>query len=463
MYIDDQRILHQNVRDCASAHNLAIHCFKSAGWIVNESKSSSEPSQRLKFLGLINSSVDMKYYLPVDKLESIRNLLIEVLKLKRVHIKKLASLVGKLQFAFKAVGPSVRLLTRSAYYLISKASSWNCMIILNDLAIKEFSYLRDNLYDLNGFPIRPKLSTEVIDIKVASDSSEIGTCVYKVCKDNTLLHKRAFSESESKLNSTVREIMAFFDFYTSDKANFLSNQNIVHYTDSHNCATILSIGSRNKVLQPLVLDIFLAWKRLNLVVNVIYLSRNDPIIQVADDYSRDFDIHDYSLSYDNFVALENIFFKFEIDCFATKDNFKCAKYFSKFEDNNAFGRNFFAQKLPAVNLFVFPPTHLIIPTLYHLEKFKANGVLIIPKWASAIFWNLICQDGIHYNYFIKSYFEFSPVFVSGEHIVNQMFNGVKKFSTLAIHFNFFESFMNVNFKSCVAKDWCSLGGCAMCI
>ena len=185
-----------------------------------------------------------------------------------------------------------------------------------------------------------------------------------------------------------RELVAFSDFYLSDKAKEFMHCNIIHYTDNNNCVIILSIGSRNSILQPIVLDIFLAWKHLNLHVTVTHLSCSDPIIQYADFESKNFDFHDYSLDFDNFLFINSYFGPFVIDCFALKENKKCFLYYSKFVDPFALGCNFFIQKIPLVKFFVFPPVSLIIPTILHLNHFNSFGVFILPLYMEVkYFWD----------------------------------------------------------------------------
>ena len=253
LFLDDQRILASSKEQCIIQNELSLSTFDKAGWTVNTKKSTTIPVQNLKFLGLMNSTLDMKYYVPVDKLESICDLITSILSKSAIHIKVLAKLLGKIQFCVKAMGPTVRLLCRSSHYLISKAKSWNSMIILSDLACIELSYLLENFSVLNGFPLRPSLSTICIDVKVSSDASDLCHCLYEVSEDQEVLCKRLFSPEEARKSSTYRELLAFHDFYTSKKAERYRNCNLVHYTDSHNCSIILSIGSRNVSLQPLVL------------------------------------------------------------------------------------------------------------------------------------------------------------------------------------------------------------------
>ena len=58
----------------------------------------------MEFLGLMVNSVDVKYYVPESKKQSICDLICSVFSSKKVLIK----LCGKLQFCFKAFGPKVK-------------------------------------------------------------------------------------------------------------------------------------------------------------------------------------------------------------------------------------------------------------------------------------------------------------------------------------------------------------------
>lgn len=460
IYIDDQSVLGSSYVECLYNTQIALDTLAKAGWVVNWNKSSDPPIQDMTFLGLVNCTKSMKYFVPEDKKVDICHLLNFVLSSKKVHIKTLAKLLGKLQFCEKAFGPTIRLLCRSSYHLISKASSWSAMITLSELAIRELSYIRDSWDLINGFPIRASQSEEKLNIELCSDSSDLGTCVYEVRSDsNEILLKKCFSKEESMKSSTYRELLAFHYFYTGQLVEKFSGSNIVHYTDNMNCATILTVGSRNFNLQPIVLDIFLAWKKWELKVTVLHLPRADPRIEFADFHSRSFDLHDYSLDYDNFLYVASSFGPFDVDCFASSMNKKCSIFYSKYFEDSSSGTNFFAQSLQEFSYYAFPPVHLLIPAILHFLKFKSSGCLIIPIWVSSHFWTFVCQDGRHLNHWIKDFIIFSPDFVSGVHVRNNIFRGVKKFDTLAVKFSFKEP--NI-FQSRRLKRFCLNHGCDLC-
>ena len=85
MYIHTQIILNTNAK---------------AGWVVNAKKSSDPPAQQMEFLDLRINSIDMKYYVPESKKESICDIISKILNSKKGHIKTIAKLCGKLQLCF---------------------------------------------------------------------------------------------------------------------------------------------------------------------------------------------------------------------------------------------------------------------------------------------------------------------------------------------------------------------------
>ena len=160
---------------------------------------------------------------------------------------------------------------------------------------------------------------------------------------------------------------------------------MVHFTDNMNCERILLIGSKNIKLNPKVLKIFLCWKVLDLIVTVCFITRDDPRIEFVDIESRNFDLSDYGLDFENMAFLMRTFGPFDIDFFASQFNKKCSLYFSKLADSIPFGINFFSQSVSSGNLWGFPPVYLIVATVHHLWANQARGTLVTPNWFSAHF------------------------------------------------------------------------------
>ena len=240
--------------------------------------------------------------------------------------------------------------------------------------------------------------------------------------------------------------------------------NVVHFTDSYNVSQILTVGARNVSLQSLVLDIFLAWKVNEIKVVVEFIPRSDPRIVFADKGSRDFDLQDFSLDFDTFLFLSSNYGPFDIDCFASASNKKCVLYVSRDFDEKACSVDFFKTSFVRdFNLFVFPPPFLIVPTLWHLCLNQARGVLIVPLWTSSHFCNFLCDDGKHFNSFVKHFEILSPDFVCNSYIRNNLFRGPQKFKTLAIVFDFVHISKVNMLVSNICSSFCVLGGCVKCV
>ena len=138
---------------------------------------------------------------------------------------------------------------------------------------------------------------------------------------------------------------------------------------------------------------------------------------------------------------------------------KCDAYFSKFADPQAAEINFFAQNVSCGNLWVFPPVHLLVPTILHLWANQARGTLVVPAWFSAHFWNQVCDDGRHFNIFVKTIYKFKRVYQSGDWVRSSVFKGVKQFFTLALQFDFRNISKSDISVSKVHPDFCFFGGC----
>ena len=76
----------------------------------------------------------MKFEIPSEKLEKLLSFGRELLSLRRVNVKSLASWVGSLQACRLAIGPIVSILCRSLYDDIKNAKTWHSKITLSSQA-----------------------------------------------------------------------------------------------------------------------------------------------------------------------------------------------------------------------------------------------------------------------------------------------------------------------------------------
>ena len=83
---------------------------------------------------------------------------------------------------------------------------------------------------------------------------------------------------------------------------------------------------------------------------------------------------------------------FTLDPFASNITKKVTKFYSRIWCQGSQGVDAFAYSWQNEVCWLVPPPKLIPRTIKHMRQCKARGILIVPKWQSAIFWPII-HDG----------------------------------------------------------------------
>ena len=95
--------------------------------------------------------------------------------------------------------------------------------------------------------------------------------------------------------------------YCSPNVVKLSNKRIRHLTDNRAVEFIFKAGSNKFRIHRLVVDIFLSCRTHGILLTVSWRSRNDPLLQIADAGSRDFDGSSFGLDFASFSVILDAF------------------------------------------------------------------------------------------------------------------------------------------------------------
>ena len=147
----------------------------------------------------------------------------------------------------------------------------------------------------------------------STDASSRGMFGYQLSTKYEVILRKIFTAEEAKASSTVRELLALKNIYTSDLALRFSGLNVVHYTDNMAVQTIMEIGSKKPHLLEIVLEIFHACKAMNIRLSVVWKPRDHPLLQHADLGSKSFDETAYSLDFSSFMVIMEYFNDVSID------------------------------------------------------------------------------------------------------------------------------------------------------
>ena len=95
--------------------------------------------------------------------------------------------------------------------------------------------------------------------------------------------------------------------------------------------------------------------------------------------SRDFHKDDISLDAFTFQLAKDHFGDFHIDCFASGENFKCNKFFSRRDVPGSAGVGFFMPRLNYTDIhWIFPPVSKLCQVVSHLFYNRSMGVILLP-------------------------------------------------------------------------------------
>jgi hypothetical protein len=183
---------------------------------------------------------------------------------------------------------------------------------------------------------------------MASDASDFAVGSYSV----EGLPKFSFSDEltleERGESSSARELLAIqrtLQFWESSKTlgRPLEHTTLWWLTDNQNVEKFLAKGSGKLRIMKLVLDILRRGRALLMDLQPIWVSQENPFLLKADAISKGIDTDNWELVDSDFVQLSTLFGPFTIDLFATSENAKCGRFYSRSFEEGALGVDAFAQ------------------------------------------------------------------------------------------------------------------------
>ena len=117
------------------------------------------------------------------------------------------------------------------------------------------------------------------------------------------------------------------------------------------------------------------------------------------------------LDYDDYTINDTVFTQLDalwgprrtVDRFACFFNAKVQRFNSRFYQIGTEAVDAFTQNWVFKNNWLFYLTVLIIRVIRHLRACAAHGTLIVPIWKSAVFWTMLCEDGVHWNSWVHDW------------------------------------------------------------
>ena len=424
IYIDDG-ISGMSSEDKASLAASYIKTdLQSAGWVINVAKSNFNPTQIGKWLGTIVNTKNMTFSVPPEKVAKLKTKINNAMDSESVTARHLASIAGSLNSTHLAVGPLVRMMTRSVYAQVTDAPAWDYRVFLNSHSRQELSFWSET-YDFDiGYTFKFKPVTAKVIFTDASDFGYGGFLLRRLGKD---IVRGSFSHEEQNKSSTERELLGVL-YVLQSLAQKLSHTSVRIYVDNYGASRILQIGSPNTHLQHIAVEIL----KISLVNDIKILPQWVPreLNYVADYYSKLKDTDDYSMDEHSFQLINQKYGPFTFDRFADNINTRTSRFNSKFYCPGTCGVDTFTENWHGEINYLCPPVSLITAAIRHLQICKATGVLVVPVWQSSYFWPTLYPDGFAMPTFVKDFTVFKPYWYSKGR--NSAFVGRPSFDSMAL-------------------------------
>ena len=300
LYLDNGLILADSESSSLKFTKFIIDSLVSAGFYINEKKSTLNPVQDLEWLGLCWNSAEFILYIPERRISDTEITIDRVISLlPHLPVRRLASLTGKIISLFPVMGNIVRLMTRRCHVAIESRSSWDrdLNVSVIDSIIPELTFWRQNLRSYNSRHMKSYCKKNVV---IYSDASNVAGAAYTLGFNGMIFHYM-WSSSERIRSSTWREMKAL-ELGLESFSSQLKGKSLKWFTDNQNCVKIVGSGSMNVKLQEIALKIFKICVANGITIEIEWVPRDQNTM--ADYISKIVDYEDCGVT-DNFFQHMN--------------------------------------------------------------------------------------------------------------------------------------------------------------
>jgi Reverse transcriptase (RNA-dependent DNA polymerase) len=422
VYVDDGRVSASSAAACRSQLYFALHVLHLAGWKVQWKKTQINPTTSLLHLGFVTDSVSMTYSITADKWTSFSTLVAAMATAAAtatpVHIKSLATVLGKLVSFRRSHGPVVQVLSRHLQNTLGRhvaTVGWYGDIILPAAAAAELpcllavlprfnhrhipapdddvhvASLADCRFSLPRVAPPPPPSSEFFGLRLDGSIT--------VCPEPAASPSICFPELQAAVTYT---------------AALTPRPPVIYWlTSSRIFVDLVLHGSLLPAYNDVVFNLLDLCASSDTDFQPVFSPSAAASLSAADArFALSQSTDEWSVDR---LSLARVFLQFrffpDVDCFSSKFNNVCPTFYSVSPQVGSSGVNFFAQRLQHGRRYFFCPLVKLLTVAFHrfLRTPGASAVFVFPDWPSAAFWATFHPGG-RLHPAVTSRIAFSPRF-----------------------------------------------------
>ena len=407
LFFDDGVFGASSLSKCKQVSKKIHDDLIKAHILPNPSKSNWEPCQNLVWLGYNWDVKNCNVSVSKKRTDKLFWKLSEFEKgLPIVTARRAASIVGSVISMMLVLGEKGLLFTRYLQNVINfrnwEEISWDSRIHIYNLdfghkAVEEVKFLKENFNEMN---IR-SFETKIVNRKcLFGDAGEKAVGGFLWENRIPLPFHMKLPEELIGSSSTERELFSVLNALESFK-NSIKGSKIVYITDSQSCESICRKGSSKMNLHTYAEKIqkFCLANKIDFAIAWVNRTQN----QEADFMSKIVDSDGWSIKCEFFDRIKKLTsLVFTLDAFASNENRKCDRFYSRFMCPNSLGVNALLFSWQTEIVWACPPPVMATKVLWKFYNDKCKGVIVFPDWHSSCIWPVLNNDFFK-NYIINSW------------------------------------------------------------
>ncbi len=367
-------------------------------WILEQPKRSLwKPRRVLTWLGLEIDLAQKLLFIPETKRELTQQRVRICLQKPLVSARELARAAGLINSLALVLGRNALIHTKlffaEVHTYVHNKYQWDTKFRLKPKTLQCLQYWLQVLSTKN---IHAKLGQQQPTIVLYSDASATGGSAYidsdlgeskQVLEGDSIdpadMCLVNWTESEAGKSSIWREVKTI-EVGLHALKHKLRGKAVSWQTDNLPGVSVIRKGSMKADLNLLAAKIENVCRENDIDLSVNWVCRTENV--TADRLSRFIDLDNWGIMNDFFQSIQTEWGFCSCNTFAMAKNAKLTKFYSKFASEGSAGIDAFNQQWHTDFQWCVLPPYLIPKVIANTKKWRASGILIVPRWKSSRFW-----------------------------------------------------------------------------
>ena len=377
MYLDDWAVLAQSREACLLALDQVLQALARLGFHLNHKKSCLEPAQQFVYLGLEFDTVEFMVRPAPHRVEKVLRTISLFADRGSATARDLHGLIGQMG-SMALLLPWACLLRRPLQWAVrdrwtQAQGSWEDLLPLGPWFREAVQPWLDSSWLRSGVPLwflPPQLS-----LYTDASAQGWGAHVEEVHAAGVWsAEESAYHINLLELEAVRRALLHFQSRLTSHRVLlFTDNTTVVGYVNNQGGMRSRPLSRKAECILLWCRDhsIFLTARHVSGSVNVLadVLSRADQVIQT-----------EWSLAPSVLVPVFQLWFRPQIDLFATRLNAKLPRFVSPVADPQAWRTDALSFSWEGLSAYAYPPYALLPQVVRKAREERPNLIFVAPYW-----------------------------------------------------------------------------------